>query len=91
MTTTDAVIIERFMPRGHLWRLPSKAAKREIVLRHLAELFVPGERYTEAQVNEVLGAVAAGGETDHVALRRYLVDHRLLSREGGAYWRTAQN
>ena len=86
--TTDAVIIDRFMPGGHLWRLPSKAARREVVLRHLATRFEPGERYTEQQVNQVLEAVAEGGETDHVALRRYLVDHRLLSREGGVYWRT---
>jgi hypothetical protein len=25
---------------------------------------------------------------DHAALRRYLVDENLLSREGGVYWRT---
>ena len=77
------------MPGGRLRRLPSKPAKREVLLAHLAERFEPGERYTEAQVNEVLAEVAEGGETDHVALRRYLVDYRLLAREAGVYWRTA--
>ena len=89
MTYDTSVLVERFMPEGRLRRLPSKATKREVLLDHLAQLFAPGERYTEAQVNDVLAAVTEGGETDHVALRRYLVDYRLLAREAGVYWRTA--
>jgi len=41
-------------------------------------------RYPEAQVNDVL----RGYHDDFAALRRYLVDEGLLSREGGLYWRT---
>lgn len=88
VSDATAVLVDRFMPDGRLWRLPSKAAKRELVLRHVAELFEPGERYTEAQVDAVLLGVTEGGETDHVTLRRYLVDYRLLDREAGEYWRS---
>ena len=88
VSDATTVLVERFMPGGRLWRLPSKAAKRVVVLEHVSELFEPGERYTEAQVNAVLLGVTEGGETDHVALRRYLVDYRLLEREAGEYWRS---
>jgi Uncharacterized protein conserved in bacteria (DUF2087) len=30
----------------------------------------------------------AGGGADHATLRRYLVDHQLLAREGDEYWRS---
>jgi hypothetical protein len=40
------------------------------------------------RVSAVLRAWTEGGEADHAALRRYLVDHGLLSRSGGEYWRS---
>jgi hypothetical protein len=36
----------------------------------------------------VLRAWCHDSETDHVTLRRYLVDEGLLSRADGEYWRT---
>jgi hypothetical protein len=80
-------IVDRFMPQGRLLRLPSKAAKRQVVLEHLAQLFEPGTRYTEHHVDLILTAVCEGGETDHVSVRRYLVEAQLLGREAGQYWR----
>lgn len=52
----------------------------------LAQDFEPGTRYSEKQVNLILGKRYA----DTAALRRYLVDEGFLDREGGAgrYWRT---
>ena len=86
------VVVARFMPDGRLRRLPSKAAKRLVVLDHLAQRFEPGVRYPESQVDAVLLGVVVdrseGGDTDHVSVRRYLVDHGLMTREGGVYWRT---
>jgi hypothetical protein len=58
------------------------------VLEHVAQTFEPGRRYPEREVDAVLRAWTEGGATDHAALRRYLVDHQLLSREGGEYWRS---
>ena len=39
-------------------------------------------------MDELLTAVTDGGASDHVTLRRYLVDAGLLSREAGEYWRS---
>jgi hypothetical protein len=51
----------------------------------VAQEFEPGRYYTEADVDAVLKSIS----DDHAALRRYLVDHELLSRTpGGVYWRT---
>ena len=83
----DARVVERFMPEGRLLRMPSKAAKRQLVLAQVAHLFEPGRRYSEPQVDAILTAVVEGGEADHVTLRRYLVDAQLLGRAAGEYWR----
>jgi hypothetical protein len=87
MEEQEVRLVDRFMPEGRLLRLPSKAAKRQVVLEHLAHLFEPGVRYTEKQVDLILLGVCEGGETDHVSVRRYLVDSQLLAREAGEYWR----
>ncbi|MGN6132060.1 MAG: DUF2087 domain-containing protein [Nocardioidaceae bacterium] len=81
-------LVRRFLPGDTLLRLPSKHAKRLLVLARVADRFEPGVRYSEKQVDEVLRALTDGGETDHVTLRRYLVDTSLLAREDGVYWRT---
>jgi hypothetical protein len=87
MDEHDVRLVERFMPDGRLLRMPGKAAKRQVVLAHVAHLFEPGTRYPESQVDDILKRVCEGGETDHVTLRRYLVDAQMLAREAGEYWR----
>jgi hypothetical protein len=64
--------------------MPARPAARLIVLRWLAERFEPGRRYPEREVNELLGRSHA----DFAMLRRYLVDHGLLERTQGVYWRS---
>ena len=81
---------EPFVRDGTLRSLPSKQARREAVLVHIVETsFAPDATYDEPAVNEVLLRWCDGGEVDHVAVRRYLVDHRLLFRVGGVYARRA--
>ena len=65
--------------------LPSKTAKKLVVLEAVAELFFPGEIYSQAEVNSRLEEVYP----DPVALRRDLVDFRFLCRtaDGARYWR----
>ena len=87
MTETER-LVTRFMPDGVLLRMPSKHAKRQVLLEHIAQRFEPGVRYPEKQVDEILRSVTDAGESDHVTLRRYLVDSCLLAREAGEYWRT---
>ena len=57
-----------------------------VVLAGAALAFDDGTAYTEAEVNERLKAWLAGAGamlgTDHVELRRWLVDARLLERDG---------
>jgi hypothetical protein len=80
----DEVVVERFMPGGRLVQMPAKRSRRLVVLDQVARSFEPGRRYPEAEVNAVLRTFY----DDYAALRRYLVDEGLLSREGGEYWRS---
>jgi hypothetical protein len=90
----DASVLGRFLRGNRLTSIPVSRAKRLLVLDHLAGLFEPGRRYTEAQVNQVLGA----WHPDYAALRRYLVDEGFLRRADEAdpstsrsvkrYWRS---
>ena len=80
----DEVVVERFMPGGRLVQMPAKRSRRLVVLDQVARSFEPGRRYPEVEVNAVLRTFY----DDFAALRRYLVDEGLLSREGGEYWRS---
>ena len=54
-----------------------------MVLERLALEFEAGRRYSETEVNEILGTF----HEDYASLRRYLVDEGLLDRAEGQYWR----
>lgn len=73
-------------PSGPLVRFPLKEKQRAAVLMVLAGAFEPGHRYTEKEVTDILRERFP----DPTLLRRQLVEHGLLDREGGggAYWRT---
>lgn len=77
-----------FLDDGRLVRLPARWGRRRVVLEHVAQSFEPGRRFPEEEVDAVLRAWCAGGGTDHVTVRRHLVDEGLLSREDGVYWRS---
>jgi len=78
--------VRALFSRGRLVEIPRAPELRLELLRHLVERFEPGRSYREAEVNALLGEV----HDDHAALRRYLVDARLLGRDddGAAYWRS---
>ncbi|MBB6669874.1 DUF2087 domain-containing protein [Cohnella nanjingensis] len=80
-------LIQRFFPKGPdgpLSHIPKKEKRKLVVLRHLADTFEPGKRYTEKEVNEALKARFE----DHATLRRNLIDYRFMDREpnGSHYW-----
>jgi hypothetical protein len=54
-----------------------------IILEKLAEEFEPDQRYTEKQVNQILLEF----HEDVASLRRMMIDHKLMAREKGIYWR----
>lgn len=81
-------VLRTFVRDGRLIGLPAQAGRRHVVLEHIVQSFEPGRGYTEIEVNAILRAWTEGGSTDHVALRRYLVDAELLTRDGASYWRS---
>jgi hypothetical protein len=76
-------VVGRFVQDGRLAIMPTKRAKRLLVLDHIALSFEPGRSYPEAEVNEIL----LGFHDDYAALRRYLVDELFLTRDAGVYRR----
>lgn len=81
---TTLKVLRTYLRGGRLHTMPRPGAKRRIVLDYLATRFEPGVRYSETEVNATLRTY----HDDVAALRRYLVDEGLLSREAGHYWRT---
>jgi hypothetical protein len=80
----EDAVLSAFVRDGRLTSIPVQLSKRRVVLEHLVRVFEPGLRYPEREVNALL----AVWHPDVAALRRYLVDEGLLSREAGLYWRT---
>jgi len=80
----EDAVLSAFVRDGRLVSVPAQLTKRRVVLEHLVRVFEPGVRYPEREVNALLAVWHA----DVAALRRYLVDEGLLSRESGVYWRS---
>ncbi|MFF5449444.1 DUF2087 domain-containing protein [Streptomyces sp. NPDC012888] len=80
-------LLRTFVRDGRLLALPAQWSRRRVVLQHLTHrTFAEGASYDERTVNEKLEHWCEGGGTDHVTVRRYLVDLCLLGREAGRYW-----
>ncbi len=72
-------------PDGRIKAFPVQMKKFEAILRYVLKDFEPGKRYTEKQVNEILGHY----NEDTARLRRSLVEFGYMDRQGGGgeYWR----
>lgn len=70
---------------GTLKQLPPMGNKLLIVLNFIVDAFAFDTNYTEKEVNAVLRRF----HVDTAALRRYLIDYKLMAREGDGtkYWR----
>jgi hypothetical protein len=80
----DEVLANFVDSRRRLIEIPAQRRKLLVVLRWLVEDFQPGRRYSEAEVNRIIGR----RHPDYAALRRYLVDEELMQRSRAVYWRT---
>lgn len=78
-----AKLLRAYFRDGRLAVMPRSGRRRQFVLEEVAQLFEPGRRYAEVEVNLILRQVW----DDVAALRRYLVDAALLDRAAGRYWR----
>ena len=79
------VISDYSLPDGQLKIIPAQRKKLDAVLRYVVRSFEFGTRYTEQQVNEILGKF----HEDTATLRRELIGAGLLARSTGGreYWR----
>jgi DNA-binding transcriptional ArsR family regulator len=87
-TSYDRKVLAAFSkPDGSFRAFPVQEKKFLVLLRHAAEAFEPGKKYTEKQVNQILFRF----HEDTAQLRRGLVAYQLMARDtavgGGKYWR----
>jgi hypothetical protein len=77
-------VVRTFLRDGRLVSIPAKPRKRDLLLPVILDLCFPEDRdYEEKEVNMRLALL----HPDVAALRRYLVDGGLMSREAGIYRR----
>lgn len=81
---STGAVLRTFLRGGRLTQIPMQRGKRLIVLDHICRVFEIGVRYPERDVNALLRIF----HDDYAALRRYLVDEGLLSRDRNIYWRS---
>jgi hypothetical protein len=65
--------------------ISSKAKKKEVIFKKIAEQFEKGKTYTEMDVNGILKQIYPD---DYSTLRRGLIEMSLMERksDGSAYW-----
>jgi hypothetical protein len=79
-------VLRAFVRDDRLVAIPAKPKKRELLLPWILERCFPEDRaYEEKEVNQRLALLYS----DVAALRRYLVDAKLMTRDAGIYRRIA--
>ncbi|TMF37377.1 MAG: DUF2087 domain-containing protein [Chloroflexi bacterium] len=77
-------VVRAFFRDDRLVSIPAKPSKRDLLLPVILDRCFPEDRdYEEKEVNMRLALL----HPDVAALRRYLVDGRLMTREAGIYRR----
>ena len=79
----EARVLKSFVVDGRLVKIPESHAKREVVLRWVLDQ-LEDKRYREREISDVLKRY----HDDYATLRRELINHRLMKREGGIYWKS---
>lgn len=78
-------VLRYYVVDGRLKSIPNKQKKLQVVLAWLVTHFEFDRQYHELEMNERLKQF----HPDSAALRRYLVDERLMARDkNNMYWRT---
>lgn len=78
-----AKVVDTFFRYGRLVSIPAQLKKRQVILERLAEEFEPDRDYPEREVNLILVEF----HDDVATLRRGLIEHKLMERQGGVYRR----
>ena len=82
--TPQEKVVRAFFRDGRLVGIPARVSRRDLLLPMILDRCFPDDRdYEEKEVNMRLALL----HPDVAALRRYLVDAQLMTREGGIYRR----
>ena len=90
-TAYDRKVLKTFVRAdGTLKSFPAQEKKFQVLLHYVLDIFEPGKRYSEKQVNNLLSRYS----DDTAALRRGLIEYQLMAREvtqgSSTYWRIDQ-
>ncbi len=90
-TAYDRKVLKTFVRAdGSIKSFPAQEKKFQVLLYYVLNTFEPGKRYSEKQVNNLLSRYS----DDTAALRRGLIEYRLMAREvaqgSSTYWRIDQ-
>lgn len=78
----ESRVLRAFIRDSRLVSIPARHRKRQVILRYLRDqCFIEDRPYPEAEVNQRL----AIWHRDVAALRRYMIEAGLLTREAGIY------
>src|SRR5215831_13872438 len=80
--TPAARILRSFVEDGRIRKLPEAHAKRQVVLQWVVDQ-IEDRRYKEREISAILERYF----DDYATLRRELINHRLMKRENGVYWK----
>lgn len=79
-------VLRTFIKHGQLKQFPAQLKKRLIVLKYVLEEFEFDKQYSEREVNQILVSF----HEDVASLRRGFIEHKLMARDKGMYWRIDQ-
>jgi hypothetical protein len=80
-------VLRTFFKHGRLVQFPAQLKKRLVILEKIAEEFEPGREYPEMEVNHIL----LDFNDDVATLRRGMIEHKIMRREKGIYWKVKED
>jgi len=83
--SAEARVLRTFVSDGKIIKMPLAEGKRLVVLRWVVDQ-LEDRRYKEREISDRLKAFFA----DYATLRRELINHRLMKRENGIYWKVGK-
>lgn len=79
----EAKVLRAFLDGERVIDIPAQYKKQQVILRWMLGKFQKGVQYTEKEVNEIIKQ----HHPDSAWFRRSFIDHKLMVREKGVYWR----
>ena len=76
-------VLQTFLDSERITAIPAQYKKQLVLIKWLVQKFEMDTRYPERQVNEIIKQ----HHEDSAWFRRAFIDHGLMQREKGVYWR----